>query len=135
MKIVQSSGKRKTAIARAVLKEGKGRVRINDKPIVLVQPELARIKMLEPLLIAGNDVSSTFDIDVKVNGGGVMGQADACRMAIARAIISYTGDMDLRDRYIAADRSMLKGDTRRTEQHKPNTSSQGPRAKRQKSYR
>jgi len=135
MKIVQSSGKRKTAIARAVLKEGQGRVRINNKPIVLVEPELARIKMLEPLYIAGEDVSSTFDIDVTVKGGGIMGQADACRMAIAKGIISFTGDMDLRDKYIAADRSMLKGDTRRTEQHKPNNSSQGARSKKQKSYR
>ena len=135
MNIVQSSGKRKTAIARAILKDGKGRVRINKKPIVLVEPEMARIKMMEPLIIAGDEVSSTFDIDVIVKGGGVMGQADACRMAIAKSIIAFTGDMDLRDRYIASDRSMLKGDTRRTEQHKPNNSSQGARSKKQKSYR
>ena len=135
MKIVQSSGKRKMAIARAVVSEGKGCVRINRKPIVLVEPEMARLKMIEPLWIAGSEVCSVFDIDVTVSGGGVMGQADACRMAIAKGIIEFTGDLSIRDRFIASDRSMLKGDTRRTETHKPNRSSSGPRAKRQKSYR
>lgn len=134
MKIVQSSGKRKTAIARAVVKEGKGRVRINKRPIVLAEPEMFRLKMMEPLFLAG-ELSSTVDIDVVVSGGGVMGQADACRMAIAKGLVAFSGDMDLRDVYMSIDRSMLKGDTRRTEQHKPNKSSQGARAKRQKSYR
>ncbi|MHC1604843.1 MAG: 30S ribosomal protein S9 [Candidatus Methanofastidiosia archaeon] len=134
MNIVQSTGKRKKAIARAVVTGGKGRVRINNKPIVLVTPEMARLKMTEPLMIAGN-VTKDIDIDINVSGGGIMGQADACRMAIAKGIVAFTGDMTLRDKYIAYDRSMLKGDTRRTETHKPNKSSKGPRAKRQKSYR
>jgi len=134
MKIVQSSGKRKTAIARAVVKDGKGRVRINKRPIVLSEPEMVRLKMMEPVYLAG-ELASSVDIDVSVNGGGIMGQADACRMAIAKGLVAYSGDMDLREVYMAADRSMLKGDTRRTEQHKPNHSSQGARAKRQKSYR
>jgi small subunit ribosomal protein S9 len=99
---------------------------------VLVEPEMARLKMIEPLWIAGSEVCSVFDIDVTVSGGGVMGQADACRMAIAKGIVEFTGDLSIRDRFIASDRSMLKGDTRRTETHKPNRSSSGPRAKRQK---
>lgn len=135
MKVVQSTGKRKMAIARAVVTEGKGNVRINKKPIVLTEPELARLKMMEPLIIAGSTIADSVDINVNVNGGGVMGQADACRMAIAKGIIAFTGDIELRDKYMASDRSMLKGDTRRTETHKPNKSSQGARSKRQKSYR
>ncbi len=135
MKIVQSSGKRKMAIARAVVTEGQGRVRINKKPVILMEPEMARFKMMEPLWISGADVSSTVDIDITVSGGGVMGQADACRMAIAKGIVEFTGDLNIRDKFLATDRSMLKGDTRRTEPHKPNKSSNGPRTKRQKSYR
>jgi small subunit ribosomal protein S9 len=56
-------------------------------------------------------------------------------MAIAQGLVEISGDMELKDRYMEYDRSMLKGDTRRTEQHKPNKSSQGARSKRQKSYR
>ncbi|RZN47398.1 30S ribosomal protein S9 [archaeon] len=134
MKIVQSSGKRKRAVARAVVTEGKGRVRVNRKPLVLVEPEMAKLKMMEPIYIAG-DIASSYDINIKVYGGGIMGQADACRMAIAQGLVEISGDMELKDRYMEYDRSMLKGDTRRTEQHKPNKSSQGARAKRQKSYR
>ena len=134
MKVVQSSGKRKTAIARAVVKEGKGRVRINKRPIVLAEPEMFKLKMMEPLLLAG-ELSTSVDIDVVVNGGGVMGQADACRMAIAKGLVAFSGDMDLRDMYMSVDRAMLKGDTRRTEPHKPNNASQGARSKKQKSYR
>ena len=52
VKIIHTSGKRKTAIARATLKSGKGRVRINNKPVEFYQPELARLKIKEPLELA-----------------------------------------------------------------------------------
>ena len=48
-KIIHTSGKRKTAIARATFKSGKGRVRVNNKPVEFYQPELARLKIQEPL--------------------------------------------------------------------------------------
>lgn len=134
MKIVQSTGKRKEAIARAVLKEGKGRIRINNTPLPLYQPEMAKLKIKEPLILAG-DIVDSVDININVKGGGYMGQADAARIAVARGLVKWTQDMDLREIYMDYDKTMLKGDSRRTEPHKPNASSKGPRAKKQKSYR
>ena len=87
MKITNSSGKNRTAIARATLAEGKGRVRINSKPLEIYEPILVRQKIAEPVMIAQDKVAG-LDIDVKVRGGGFMGQAAAARTAIARGIHS-----------------------------------------------
>ncbi|AEK72839.1 30S ribosomal protein S9P [Thermococcus sp. 4557] len=135
MKVIQTAGKRKTAIARATIREGKGRVRINHKPVEIIEPEIARFTIMEPLVIAGEEIVGKVDIDVKVEGGGFMGQAEAARVAIARALVEWTNDMNLKDKFMKYDRTMLVGDSRRTEMHKPNRSTKGPRAKRQKSYR
>jgi len=132
-KILLTSGKRKTAIARAVIREGKGRIRINKIPVEIYQPELARWKIMEPLLLAGDDVVSKIDIDVKVEGGGYMGQAEAARIAIARALVEWTEDPTLKKKFIEYDRSMLVGDPRRTEPKK--FGGRSARARRQKSYR
>jgi len=135
MRVIQTVGKRKTAIARATIREGKGRVRINHKPVEIIEPEIARFTIMEPLILAGEDRLSKIDIDVKVEGGGFMGQAEAARVAIARALVEWTNDMNLKEKFMKYDRTMLVGDSRRTEPHKPNRSTKGPRAKRQKSYR
>ena len=87
--VVNTSGKRKTAVARAVAREGTGKVRINSVPLDIVTPELARLKMAEPLTLVP-EKAAKIDIDVSVAGGGVMGQAEATRTAIAKAIVEYT---------------------------------------------
>jgi small subunit ribosomal protein S9 len=135
MRVIQTAGKRKTAVARATIREGKGRVRINHKPVEIIEPEIARFTIMEPLILAGEEIVSKVDIDVKVEGGGFMGQAEATRVAIARALVEWTNDMNLKEKFMKYDRTMLVGDSRRTEPHKPNRSTKGPRAKRQKSYR
>ncbi len=132
MKIVNSSGKRKTAIARATLREGKGRIRINKKPLELVEPEMVRLKMSEPVEFASS-VVPTVDIDVNVHGGGILGQAGAVRTAIARGIIDWTNDMALRDAMMQYDRSLLVNDTRYKLPKK--FGGRGARKRRQKSYR
>jgi small subunit ribosomal protein S9 len=132
MKVVNSSGKRKTAIARATIQDGKGRVRINTVPLEILEPELARLKMMEPLELAGDRVVKV-DIDVNVNGGGVMGQATATRTAIARGLVDYFEDEELRAKFRAFDRSLLVNDPRRSEPKHP--LGRGARKKRQKSYR
>ena len=134
-KIVITVGKRKRAIARAVAREGKGRIRINKIPIELIEPKYKRMKLMEPILLAGEEVISQMDIDVTVKGGGVMGQMDAARTAIGKAIVEFTGSKELRDKFLAYDRTLLVSDARRTEPHKLSRSTKGPRAKRQKSYR
>jgi len=131
-KVIHTSGKRKTAIARGKVREGKGRVRINKRPVEFYDPELARLKIKEPLTLAG-DLVDQVDIDVHVVGGGVMGQAEAARMVIAKGLVQWTGDMDLKEKFSQYDRTMLVGDPRRTESKK--YGGRGARARQQKSYR
>jgi len=133
VKVITTSGKRKTATARAVVRKGTGKIRVDKIPVALIQPELVRFKISEPLIIAGNDISTSLDIDVDVRGGGMMGQAEAARCAIARGIINWTNDMALRDAYVSNDRSLLGNDIRQEETKK--YGGPGARAKYQKSYR
>ncbi|ELY45222.1 30S ribosomal protein S9 [Natronorubrum tibetense] len=131
--VTNTSGKKKTAVARATVSEGEGRVRINSKPVELVEPEMSRLKMLEPFRIAGEDLRSEMDIDVRVEGGGISGQADAVRTAIARGIVQHSNDAELRDAYMEFDRSLLVNDVRQSEPKK--WGGPGARARYQKSYR
>jgi small subunit ribosomal protein S9 len=131
--VTNTSGKKKTAIARATVSEGEGRVRIDSRPIELIEPETARLKMLEPFRIAGDDIRDSIDIDVTIEGGGAMGQADAVRTALARGLVEYTGDMELRDAYMQFDRTLLVNDVRQSEAKK--WGGPGARARYQKSYR
>lgn len=133
IRIVIATGKRKTAIARAVIKPGKGRVWVNGVPIEIWPIEMARWKMMEPLLLAGKNIWNSVDIRVNVQGGGVMAQADAVRMAIARGLVAYTGSEELKQIFEEFDRYMLAGDPRRTEPEKPMRRS--ARRRWQKSYR
>ena len=94
-KVALETGKRKTAVARAIVKPGKGRIYINDISLEYMSPEVARMKIQEPLMIAG-DRSRQVDIRVNVEGGGVMGQAEAARIAIARALAGWTKGTELR---------------------------------------
>ena len=132
VKVIHTSGKRKTAIARATFRSGKGRVRVNNKPVEFYQPELARLKIQEPLELAGKH-STRVDINITVQGGGVMGQAEASRTAIARGIIEWSGDEELQKLFQSYDRALLVNDTRRKEPKHP--MGRGARKKRQKSYR
>jgi len=132
MKIINSSGKKKTAIARATLKEGKGRVRINKMPVEIYEPKLARLKIMDALNIA-NKLVEGVDIDVMVSGGGAVGRADAVRTAIAKGIVEWTGDTSLKEAYTEYDRNLLVSDHRHKEKKK--FGGPGARAKFQKSYR
>ncbi len=131
-KLALETGKRKTAVARAVVRPGKGRIYVNDLSLDYLSPEVARMKIQEPLMIAG-DRSKQVDIRVNVEGGGFMGQAEAVRIAIARALAGWTKSSELRKSFMAFDRVMIAGDQRVTEPKKFG----GPSARRrkQKSYR
>ena len=131
-KVVNTSGKRKTAVARASVQSGKGRVRINKKPVEIHEPELAKDKIMEPLALAG-DLAKKVDITVIVTGGGIMGQAEAARTAIARGLVEFYDDDELKDIFKRYDRSLLVNDPRRKEAKHP--LGRGARKKRQKSYR
>ena len=131
-RVVLSVGKKKTAIARAVIKPGIGRVRVNGYPIEIWPIEMARWKMMEPLLLAGS-IAKQVDIDVNVSGGGGMGQAVAVRQAIARGLVAWSESRELYELYMKYDPYMIKGDPRRTEPKKPGI--KHARSKKQKAYR
>ena len=131
-KIINTSGKRKTAIARATVQKGKGLVRINKKPVELYEPEIAKWKIFEPIRLAEKHIDK-INIDVNVAGGGFMSQANAVRTAIARGLVEFTADPSLKLAFLDHDRSLLVNDSRRKETKKP--LGRGARKKRQKSYR
>jgi small subunit ribosomal protein S9 len=132
VKVINTSGKRKTAVARAVVQEGSGKVRINKVPLEVMVPELAKLKIMEPLVLIP-DLVAKIDVDVTVAGGGVMGQAEACRTAITKGIVAYYNDENLEKALKVYDRSMLISDVRRKLPKNP--LGRGARKKRQKSYR
>ena len=133
MKKLVVAGKRKTAVAKATIESGKGIILINKKPISSLQ-SLQRLEISEPLAIAKDVLGKLeFDISVNVKGGGTNSQVEAGRLAIARAIVKFTGSEDVRNAFLAYDRNMIIADTRRKEARKPGDSK--ARAMRQKSFR
>jgi small subunit ribosomal protein S9 len=133
MKYIITSGKRKRAVARAVVKAGTGVVKINGKILEFCQPDVAKLKIQEPLMLAENHANKV-DVMVSVSGGGFMSQAEAARLAIARALVEFTKDNKLEKVFLDYDRHLMVADVRRREMRKPNTHGKA-RAKRQKSYR
>jgi len=130
--VVVQSGKRKSSIARAVARKGKGVVRINKTLLDVYQPEFMRNLLEEPIRLAEKHIKK-MNIEVKVEGGGAMSQAEAARTAIAKAIVAFTNDEELKQMFIEYDRTLLVSDTRRKEPKKQ--LGRGARKKRQKSYR
>ena len=133
MKKVIVSGKRKQAIARATLRQGIGVVKVNNIPIEFIQPKVSSLKLQEPLILAG-DVAGKVNIDVEVKGGGITSQAEASRLAIAKALVEFTKSDKLKETFLNYDRNLLVADVRRKEPAKPNRHGQA-RSKVQKSYR
>lgn len=129
--MIHTSGKRKSAIARAVLKPGSGKIRVNNTFLDNYVNNIFKLRIQEPLILAG-DVLKEIDITVQVSGGGITGQAEAVRLAIGRALVQY--DKKLEKEFENYDRQLLVADVRRKESRKPGRHSKA-RAKTQKSYR
>ncbi|MCX8198170.1 MAG: 30S ribosomal protein S9 [Candidatus Micrarchaeota archaeon] len=125
-------GKRKESVARASIRKGKGVVRINSQLLSSIDNKYVREIISEPLRLAP-EIASQVDISVNVYGGGQMGQAQACRVAIAHALVGFSGGSALKEKMLSYDRSLLAEDSRRVEPKKY----KGPkaRARFQKSYR
>ncbi len=133
MKTITASGKRKSAIARAAIRQGNGIVKVNNRLLDFYEPKLSRLKIKEPLIIAG-DLANKVDISLNVIGGGISSQADASRLAIAKGLVEFSKSDKLREEFLNYDRNLLVADVRRKEPAKPNRHGQA-RAKVQKSYR
>lgn len=130
-KTIHTSGKRKRAVARATLKAGKGSVSINGKSLEVYTPAMSKMRIKEPIILAG-DSAKNVNITVTSRGGGISSQADAIRLSIAKALAEHTPS--LRETFLKYDRQLLVADVRRKESSKPNRHGQA-RAKTQKSYR
>ncbi|MEK6840798.1 MAG: 30S ribosomal protein S9 [Nanoarchaeota archaeon] len=133
LKKIITSGKRKTAVARAVTTEGYGEITINGKPYETLQI-FERLRVEEPVRIAKNILGKIgFNISVKVRGGGEKGQIEAARISISRALVAATENKELEKAFMDYDRNLLVADVRRKESYKPGDSK--ARRKRQTSYR
>lgn len=123
-------GKRKRATARVSIKKGEKKITVNDKNLEDL-PKVVQLKILEPLILAGEE---KLTISANVKGGGIIGQSEAIAQGIAKGLVSIKGD-ELKERFMAYDRSLLVPDVRRTEPHKPSRSKKGPRRHKQRSKR
>jgi len=133
-KIVQSSGKRKRAIARAVLRfPAKGQIKINNIPLENYEPIIARLRIQEVLEVIDHPKLEKCDITVHVKGGGKMGQTDAVRIAIAKSINKFIGTKTIEKSFREYDESLLSGDSRRIEPK--HFGGKKARKRRQKSFR
>mmetsp|Transcript_12084 Transcript_12084/g.30588 ORF Transcript_12084/g.30588 Transcript_12084/m.30588 type:complete len:150 (-) Transcript_12084:59-508(-) len=137
---VQTFGRKKTAVAVAYCKQGRGLIKINGCPIELVKPEILRYKVFEPMLLIGNQRFCTVDIRVRVKGGGYTSQIYAIRQAISKAIVAYyqkyvdeAAKKEIKEILNTYDRTLLVADPRRCEPKK--YGGPGARARYQKSYR
>ena len=137
---VQTFGRKKNAVAVALFKAGEGTLRVNGVPIDLVEPRILRSKVLEPILLLGQDKFAKADIRIRVRGGGYTAQIYAIRLALAKSIVAYYqkfvsehAKRQIKEVLIEYDRNLLVSDPRRCEPKK--FGGRGARARKQKSYR
>lgn len=129
---ITSKSKKKTAIARAVIRKGKGTIRINRMNLNVYGSRYIRELIKEPLEII-EPLNAEVDIDINIQGGGAMAQALSARTAIAKALVNYYGEKKLKEKLLKYDRNLLVDDARRKESKKP--LGRGARAKKQLSFR
>jgi small subunit ribosomal protein S9 len=139
-------GQRKSCRAVATISKGNGKVRINNIPVELLEPEVVKELILTPLALVG-ELRNKVDISVRVQGGGFMGQAFASAVAISRSLsgegkggrdpkehpLAKNIREEIRKKITEFDRHLLAGDPRQTESKKFGGS--GARRRKQKSYR
>ena len=138
---------RKTSSAHVHITKGVGKIRVNNIPVEMINPETAREVILAPLEVIGGEFRDKVDISVRVRGGGFMGQAYSAATAISRALIGWTKTkkepkdhpfnkstrQQLKDVILEYDKYLISGDARRKEPKKFGGS--GARRRKQKSYR
>merc|ERR1712080_631060 len=137
---VQVFGRKKTATAVAYCKRGKGLIKVNGRPLELVEPTALQFKLMEPVLLLGKDRFADVDIRIRVKGGGHTSQIYAIRQALSKSLVAYyqkyvdeQSKKAIKDILVQFDRSLLVADPRRCEAKK--FGGPGARARYQKSYR
>ncbi|GFW01807.1 40S ribosomal protein S16 [Trichonephila clavipes] len=137
---VQVYGRKKTATAVAYCKSGKGLLKVNGRPLDVLEPQILKYKLMEPILLLGKEKFAGVDIRIRVRGGGQVSQIYAIRQAISKALVAYyqkyvdeASKKEIKDILVQYDRSLLVADCRRCEPKK--FGGPGARARYQKSYR
>jgi len=140
VKVVYTHGKKKNAVANAVVQPGKGSVTINRIPISNVEPRPLRIKLFEPILLVGYNHFKDLKVRVRVTGGGPTSQLYAARLAIAKGLVAWKQKYvdeeqksEIKRTYLSYDRNLLVADLRQREPKK--YGGPGARTRYQKSYR
>ena len=114
LQTIQTVGRRKTAVARVLLRQGEGEWTINGRPMAEYFPRKAhQIRVEEPL--QATELDGRFDIQIRVRCGGLTGQADAIRMGVSRAQVAF----DEEQRSTLRSRGLLTRDPRKEERKKP----------------
>lgn len=139
-RLVHTFGRKKNAVAAALMRVGKGRIKVNGVPIDLVEPAIMRTKILEPILLLGHEKFADYDVKIKVRGGGYTAQIYAIRLALAKSLVAFNqkhvdecSKREIKEILMEYDRNLLVSDPRRCEPKKFGGS--GARARKQKSYR
>merc|ERR1712018_313800 len=137
---VQVFGRKKSATAVAYCKRGKGLIKVNGRPLELVQSAALQYKLQEPILLLGKERFADVDIRIRVKGGGHTSQIYAIRQALSKSLVAYyqkyvdeSSKKAIKDILIQFDRTLLVADPRRCEAKK--FGGPGARARYQKSYR
>ena len=114
METVNAVGRRKAAIARVILSEGNGTITINKRPLEVYFPSsILQYIVRQPLSLL--DVAEKYDIRVNLDGGGYKGQAEALRLAIARALVKINPE----DKSALRKEGFMTRDPRSVERKKP----------------
>jgi small subunit ribosomal protein S9 len=111
---IQTVGRRKTSSARVLLRPGKGEWTVNERALTDYFPRMLHQKRIEEPLEA-TESAGIYDVMVRVQGGGLTGQADAIRLGVARALVEVDGE----NRPVLRTRGMLTRDARKVERKKP----------------
>tara|TARA_R110001592_G_scaffold46637_7_gene148380 strand:+ start:247 stop:633 length:387 start_codon:yes stop_codon:yes gene_type:complete len=114
MEVTNATGRRKTAVARVYLSKGKGNITVNKKDYKVFFPTSILQGKVQQAFVA-TETKDTFDVKVNVYGGGINGQAEAVRHAIARALVKIDAD----NKALMKPESLLTRDPRMVERKKP----------------
>ncbi|MEJ6615665.1 MAG: 30S ribosomal protein S9 [Crocinitomicaceae bacterium] len=114
MKVINTLGRRKTAVARVYMTKGKGNVTVNKKDYKVVFPiDVLQAKIVQPFQLT--DTVNQYDVTVNVSGGGINGQVEAIRLGISRALVKENEEY----KTLLKEEGLMTRDPRMVERKKP----------------
>tara|TARA_Y100001978_G_C23701015_1_gene440925 strand:- start:513 stop:899 length:387 start_codon:yes stop_codon:yes gene_type:complete len=114
MEVINTIGRRKTAVARVYLSKGKGKITVNNKEASTVFPiDVLQSKLVQPFVLT--DTVGKYNVSVNVSGGGINGQVEAIRLGISRALVELSAE----NRAALKVDGLMTRDPRMVERKKP----------------